>query len=79
MNEGIPKSKVATRLQSQVTQSRTSSLKARIAAISSNEEWAVSGRTNMTRAEECKAWQAYGVRLAEQNALLHGESADKKL
>ena len=79
MNEGISKSKVATRLQSQVTQSRTSGLKARIAAISSNQEWAVSGRTNMTRAEECKAWQSYGVRLAEQNALLHGESADKKL
>lgn len=70
MNEGIPKSKVATRLLMEVKQSRTSSLKARIAAISSNQEWAVSGRTNMTQAEECKAWQTYGVRLAQQNALL---------
>lgn len=70
MNEEIPKSKVAARLQTEVTQSRTSSPKARIAAIPFNQEWAVSGRTNMTQAEECKAWQAYGVRLAEQNALL---------
>jgi hypothetical protein len=64
MNE-VKKSKVAARLQTEVTQSRTSSLKARIAAISSHsQEWAASGRTNKTEAEECKAWQAYGVRLA---------------
>lgn len=70
MNEGKT-SKVATRLLEEVTQSRTSILKTRFSAISSHsQEWAVSGRTDKTEAQECKAWQEYGVQLALQNALL---------
>jgi hypothetical protein len=70
MNEG-KKSKVATRLLEEVTQSRTSSLKTRFSAISSHrQEWAASGRTDKTEAQECKAWQEYGVQLALQKSTL---------
>ena len=61
---------MVNRLLSEVNSSKQKSgLRDRIAAISANEQWEVSGRTNKTPAEECKAYKAYGEHLAKQTIM----------
>ena len=49
---------------------KTSSLKTRISSISSNDQWEINPLTGMSRAQEGRAYKAYGEQLASQAALL---------
>lgn len=71
-------SKIVTRLHADISNSRTSSFKEKISAISSNKQWEVRGRTTMTPVQEYNAWQAYGKELTRQNSLLKEEKGTSK-
>ena len=60
-------SKVVDRLLTEVNNSRTSGLREKIAAISSNKEWEASVRTTKTAAHEARAWAEYGKQLNRRN------------
>jgi hypothetical protein len=53
---------------------KTSSLKSKISSISSNDQWEINSLTGMSRAEEGRAYKAYGERLAAAAAAAAAEA-----
>jgi len=73
-------SKVVSRLQTVINDSRTSRFKDKFAAISSlnNKQWEVKTSTGMTPVEEYDAWQAYGKDLARLKEPAKAKAKEEK-